>query len=125
MNTVFRAEFYTPSYPAFTSLTLTPTTEIELNPTVPSLCSIATGIADNIEANFNIYPNPIQNGNDLTIELNSTKDFQVELVNSIGQQIYFTTIFKQSNLSVLRLPYMIAGIYFLKINSGPDFYYRK
>ncbi|MBP6184232.1 MAG: aryl-sulfate sulfotransferase [Saprospiraceae bacterium] len=125
LNTVFRAEFYTPSYPAFTSLTLTPTTEIELNPTVPSLCSIATGIADNIEANFNIYPNPIQNGNDLTIELNSTKDFQVELVNSIGQQIYFTTIFKQSNLSVLRLPYMIAGIYFLKINSGPDFYYRK
>lgn len=124
-NTVFRAEFYPTTYSAFTGLTLIPTTEIELNPIVPSLCSNTTSISQNLEVNFKIYPNPLQGRRDLTIEFSSTNDFKVEFVNLIGQQLYFTTLSKQSSKSILRIPNVISGVYFLKINAGANFYCKK
>lgn len=124
-NTVFRAAFYPPTYSAFTGLTLTPTTEIELNPTVPSLCSFTTGIAENVETNFNVYPNPIQNGSEFIIEFNRDKNFQVEIFNSFGQQVYCSPISKPNSKSVIKTSNLNTGVYFVKISFGDSSYSKK
>ncbi len=125
LNTVFRAVFYLPTYSAFNGLTLTPTKEIELNPTVPSLCSKTNGITKSVEANFKLYPNPFQSGSELIIEFNNDKDFQVEIFNSFGQRVYFSLVNKQKNKSTITTSNLNVGVYFLKLNSGDVTFSRK
>ncbi|MBK9982169.1 MAG: T9SS type A sorting domain-containing protein [Saprospiraceae bacterium] len=116
LNTVFRSPFYEPTYSAFTSQTLTPGNEIELNPTVPSLCSLATGFQEISNEIFSVYPNPIAGSGTLEIEYFAKENYTVELFNTFGQILFTKEFFKNTNKTSIDLPDLKQGIYFLKCN---------
>ena len=71
-----------------------------------------TGVAENQNANINVYPNP---ANDvLTINVNSN-NFKYQLINSLGQVVRSGNA---SNKAVIKVGDLNKGIYFLNINAG-------
>ena len=120
LNTVFRAEFYSSNYSAFNNLTLSSTSEIEINPIVPSLCTL-TGIDETITLDFKIFPNPLTNGTELNIEFSNAKKIQVELLNLMGQTIFS----KQFNQTNILIPNVMSGVYFVRINYENQVYTQK
>jgi hypothetical protein len=117
LNTVFRANFYPPDYSAFTGIALTPSTEIELNPTVPSICSSVTTIDETMPRTLSIYPNPIQSDAALTIEHDFQGDFQINMFDMSGKLVFYKEILNANNISTIDLPSLKKGVYFLKISS--------
>ena len=120
LNTVFRASFYPPTYSAFTGLSLTPTTEIEANPTNPSLCSLALGFKEVINDFFSIYPNPIGSSGTLVIDFLATENYKAELFNPVGQIIASREISAHTNKTTIDLPNLEQGVYFLKCTNGKN-----
>ncbi|MDZ4668752.1 MAG: hypothetical protein SGJ00_12855 [bacterium] len=59
-NLVFRADYYPISYPGFIGKTLTPLGEIELNPSVPSICNplLSTTQIESPKNSITLFPNP-------------------------------------------------------------------
>jgi hypothetical protein len=110
-NPVFRAEFYKPSYSAFTGKNLVSLGEIELNPTAPSICSTITNIEEFQEgSNENIlFPNPVSDK--LVIKTNS-QNFQIELYNQLGQ-----LMLSEINRSIIDVSHLSVGINYVKILS--------
>lgn len=113
-NPVFRAEFYSPSYPAFTGKNLVSQGEIELNPTVPSICKNLTK-SKAVQAGSDqifLFPNPVSD--QLTIKTNS-QNFQIKLYNQLGQ-----LLMAEANQSVIDVSHLSLGTYYVKILSEND-----
>jgi Arylsulfotransferase (ASST)/Secretion system C-terminal sorting domain len=113
-NPVFRCEFYPPSYPAFIGKNLVSLGEIELDPTVPSICNTLTNIEDFQEGNnvIILFPNPVSDK--LTIKTNS-QNFQIKLYNQLGQ-----LMLSEANASIIDVSHLSVGIYYVKILSEKD-----
>ena len=120
LNTVFRFQFYAPTYPAFTSLTLTPGNEIELNPSIPSMCSLASGVQEISSEIFSVYPNPINGSGTIVIEYSAKENYTAELFTTTGQIIFSKEISKNNNMATFDLPDLKQGVYFLKCMGGEN-----
>ncbi len=70
------------------------------------------GITTNEAHQIKIYPNPVKDI--LTIETNSTAKQTLEIINLVGQTIYNTNIYKNTNVDVSHFP---KGIYILKLTT--------
>jgi hypothetical protein len=110
-NPVFRCEFYPPFYPAFLGINLVSLGEIELNPTIPSICSSLTNVKDLPEGGYEIrvFPNPVSDR--LSIKTNS-QNFQVRLYNQLGQ-----LLISEENEAILDVSHLSFGIYYVKVLS--------
>lgn len=108
-NPVFRSEFYTPNYSAFIGKNLVSQGEIELKPTLPSLCSKLTDIGelDQENDNISIFPSPITDK--LTIKTNS-ENFQVSLYNIQGQ-----LLLTEDNKKSIDVSHLSLGFYYIKL----------
>ena len=113
-NTVFRCNFYSPTFPGLIGQTLTPLGEIELNPIVPSICDSLMNEIDEItfSNSISIYPNP---SNNFIYISKAENNFEVEIINTLGKS---ESIFK--NTSTINVSNLSGGIYFLKINSDKN-----
>ena len=80
-------------------------------------CISAVNSSD-ITKKVSVYPNPATN--EITIDIDITGDFYVELVNAKG----FTVIVVQ-NQNVINISGLVPGIYFLKLMSSNTTYYKK
>jgi hypothetical protein len=108
-NPVFRCEFYLPSYSAFIGKNLVSLGEIELNPTIPSICSSLSDINDLQQGDDKtiVFPNPVSDK--LIIKTNS-QNFQIQLYNQLGQ-----LLLSKQNESVLDVSHLSLGMYYVKI----------
>lgn len=113
-NPVFRCEFYLPSYSAFVGKNLVSLGEIELNPTVPSICSSLTKVEDLQQGDDKIivFPNPVSD--QLTLKTNS-QNFQIKIYNQLGQ-----LLLSETNESILDVSHLSFGIYYVVILSEKD-----
>ena len=81
-----------------------------------------TGInADEIADNLSVYPNPVNNQMEISMDIYDTADYTITLTNSLGQQV---AVIHQGELvagaNTLRydMESLEAGVYFLNIQSG-------
>jgi hypothetical protein len=116
LNTVFRAAYYPVTYSAFSSVTLTPTNEIEINPTSPSLCSVATNIHEQENNSFTMYPNPINANGLLEIETTYHKNYTLEVFNLVGQSFIKKEISVGNQKTTLELNNLKPGIYIINMS---------
>jgi hypothetical protein len=113
LNTVFRANYYAPEYSAFSDKILIGTTEIELNPTSPSVCISLSSVEVNTSKVFNFYPNPIQGNESINIEHNFQFDFEIKLIDITGKTIFYQDVLSSTKTVVIDFPVLKKGIYFL------------
>ena len=76
-------------------------------------CYSGLSIEDFNENNVNLYPNPVKNN--LTIELKSNVDTNIEIYNILGKRVLKNLINKTSNLNLQDLK---TGIYIVKITQN-------
>ena len=76
-------------------------------------CYSGLSIEDFNENNVNLYPNPVKNN--LTIELKSNVDTNIEIYNILGKRVFTNLINKTSNLNLQDLK---TGIYIVKITQN-------
>ncbi len=110
-NVVFRCEFYPTNYPAFVGKNLTSLGEIELNPTVPSICSALTSSSElyDKDSEVSLFPNPVVD----RLEIKTTiENFQIDVCNQVGQ-----LMLSENNPSVIDFSTFSSGIYFIKISA--------
>lgn len=112
-NSVFRCNYYPSSYPGFIGQTLNPLGEIELNPTVPSLCSnvLSTPQITNEENIISVFPNP-SSGILNIISENNIDDLKI--TDIFGKEIYHLTPNDQNVVLQLKS----KGVYFVTILSS-------
>ena len=82
---------------------------------------VSTGLNEDIESNFAIYPNPVSS----SISLQSQLDFrnaEIKIFNLMGE-----TVFIQTNMGVATLDVaaLNSGIYFLQIRTNNKFFSQK
>ena len=111
-NLVFRCDFYPPNYAGLAGQALTPQGEIELNPTVPSICDIALAAPDknNAEIESMVYPNP--SGDVIFIQSKANEEFNMEITDEFGR-----IVLQASHQSCLNISDLSKGIYFLKLSN--------
>ncbi len=83
-------------------------------------CSTTTGIttSSNSKSELQVYPNPANT--EIYINLHSKNNFEIEILNTLGEIIINTK--NQSKIDITNLP---NGIYFIKIKQGDNFYTQK
>ncbi|MFK7920655.1 MAG: lamin tail domain-containing protein [Bacteroidia bacterium] len=88
-----------------------------MTPTFSSSNSgLLTSVAGELgQIQLRIYPNPLSEERLLFIELDDKADFQVELLNPLGQTVAQNQ-FKRSAKLQWQLPQLSAGIYYLRID---------
>lgn len=69
------------------------------------------------QSNIVIYPNPSNGIINLEFSISENKNYQVEIINQLGQQVYSET-FISPNHHIINLENKSNGIYFLKISNG-------
>jgi len=79
------------------------------------------------EFNFNIYPNPANDfvNIELPDENNEFNDVTVEIVNPIGQILYFGNLIKSNHTQIIDVSDYNNGIYFCKLQSGQESIVKK
>lgn len=111
-NQVFRCTFYPTTYMGFNGHALTPSAEIEGNPTNPPLCqttALATTTA--LAKTAVLFPNPAAENAMLNLTGFTNINLSAMLVNLMGQQVWQQQITSSTqNISLAKLP---AGVYFL------------
>ena len=114
-NLVFRCNFYESNFPGFSGHSLVPQGEIELNPTVPSICDNLPNAVETF-ANSNtilIYPNPFSN--QLVLQCLTNENFTLTLRDTQGQRILQQTC---SNSTTLNTAQLADGIYFYELRNS-------
>lgn len=77
-----------------------------------SCVSIATtGISQNDIVNFSVYPNP--NNGEFTVKLNNNNLMNIEVVNTVGQVVYRSTI--NNSLANINLQSVAKGSYIIRV----------
>lgn len=114
-NLVFRCNFYEANYPGFTGQTLNPQGEIELNPTMPSICDTVMNLdLVSVENGFTIvYPNLFSS--QLTFSLTDNEQTTISLYNIHGQYVLQETF---SNSTTINTELLVNGIYFYELRSN-------
>lgn len=114
-NLVFRANFYKKDYAGLVGQTLTSLGEIELNPSVPSLCStiLRTNDIHHTHETVQVYPNPVSDI--LHVSVEETADFTLELTNAQGK-----TLLIDRNNSQIDFSSYQQGLYFLRLRTNND-----
>lgn len=114
-NLVFRCNFYEANYPGLFGQALTPQGEIELNPTIPSICdTLLNAIEMFTDNNFvNVYPNPFSNK--LTFSLAANEQVTVLLYSFIGQHVWQQSF---ANSTIIDTDQLADGIYFYELRSN-------
>lgn len=110
-NPVFRCEFYPPLYPAFIDKNLVSLGEIELNPTVPSICSSLSAVQNSNQENdkISVFPNPV--ADELSVKVGN-RSFQIKLYNQQGR-----LLMSQENESIIDVSQLSPGMYCIKVLS--------
>ncbi|MCF8465292.1 MAG: aryl-sulfate sulfotransferase [Flavobacteriales bacterium] len=110
-NLVFRANYYPSNYAGFAGQNLISAGEIELNPTVPSLCDVVQNSSEieQAEPNVLVYPNPVSDV--LYIESNGAAIHSIELTDMLGKTVYVAQSISQLNVSLLP-----KGVYSLSVH---------
>ena len=68
-----------------------------------------------IDTNFNVFPNPVKNTNEVTIKTSENIN-SILLFNTLGQQILKITNTEQKNYT-LNLSEVSKGMYIIKVNN--------
>lgn len=107
-NNVFRAQKFSPDYPAFLGRDLTPGDPIEINPDLSACESL--GLDEFAEINLKVYPNPATT----VIYVSSKDDIEfIEIYNSLGALV--TSNVNSKSIDIRNLS---KGIYLMKLSSG-------
>ncbi len=109
-NLVFRANFYPPTYAGFDGQNLVSMGEIELNPTIPSVCDIVQSTAEpnGRESSVSIYPNPTSGL--LNIDCKGLNPIRIVLTDLFGK-----TILMAENKTQLDVSFLPHGVYSLSL----------
>ena len=95
-----------------------------LYPYFATNCQLITSINPMIDTQINnntsIYPNPTKDN--LTIEIASTKEQKIEILNLIGQTIYTSVITKKAIVKTSAFP---VGVYFIKLSTDKETVVKK
>jgi len=110
-NLVFRCTYYPTDYPGFSDHVLTPMGEIELSPTIPSICTLLSNDEETAINTISIYPNPVVSV--LTINGINLTDFTYEITGATGRSIMSGQ--NKMEIDVSDLP---NGTYFITIVSN-------
>ena len=116
LNTVFRGAFYDPSYPAFVGQSLLPMAEIEINPIIPSLCTIAQ-VDEICVSKVEIFPNPIKNEAVLTVKRPVKGPFSVSLMNGVGKMCFEQQFTELGGSITVQFPKLFPGVYYLMLEN--------
>jgi hypothetical protein len=111
-NLVFRCNYYSANYSGFSAQTLTPLGEIELNPSVPSICNSLPNTVDTFSYNdlLTFFPNPFST--ELTFSLNDQESTILSLYDLLGKKVLQQTFATTVTISTEQLT---DGIYFYEI----------
>lgn len=113
-NSVFRCALYDSSYSAFAGQTLTPGTEIELNPTSPSLCSQVVTPVSSVYINIaEVYPNPVNNV--LHIKSVQPEANAIQLFTMDGKLLSENRLIGEGDIDLSLVP---SGVYLAKVSNG-------
>ena len=112
-NLVFRSNFYKPNYPGLSGQNLTSMGEIELNPTIPSICSTIINTSSQIVTaeSLVVYPNPFSEL--INIDFSTTNNFDIVILDSKGK-----TVLNACNKQKIDTYILPAGMYFLSISNS-------
>ncbi len=82
--------------------------------------ALTVGINEPATSNlpFNLYPNPSNGIINLDFNNVGNKDYQVEIINQLGQQVYSETLNSSANQHSINAENFQSGIYFLKLSDG-------
>ena len=91
--------------------------------TATTSCFNATSITENTLTDaLTIYPNPAQNVVSINFELQTLEDVNINIINSLGQQVHTSTfnnhigtLYQEVDLSSFP-----EGLYFVKIITGGE-----
>lgn len=76
--------------------------------------TLSTGSFDRMGMGLNIYPNPVRNGNAVTIQTNGSESLQVAVYDILGKQVISRTVTNNTlNISSLK-----AGVYLVQVTDG-------
>ena len=81
------------------------------------LISGTTGISNTNQTFLSVYPNPANTEINISLAIN---DFDVEIINTLGE-----TILMERNKKRINVSGFSKGIYFVKVNDGDKFYSQK
>ena len=112
-NLVFRCNFYTEDYPGLSGQPLTPQGEIELNPTVPSICSMLSVSEEQLNGSITLSPNPFTN--QLTLRYTGSGHAAFILYDLLGGQVLQESI---ANFTSIKTSELAGGIYFYEIRNA-------
>ncbi len=80
---------------------------------------IPSGISNDLgKKTISVYPNPFEN--EINIKLNSTNDFSVEILNTLGENVFYAH--GQSKVNTSKLA---NGIYFIRVKQDNDLFMQK
>ena len=92
-------------------------TELEVTLTVVD----DSGIEDNLEESFSIYPNPTTGKFAVTFDLNKPREMTIEVVNIVGEKVLVKTLVDVQNQSFeFDINSVADGVYFVVIRSEDE-----
>lgn len=85
--------------------------------------SIPTAISSISSSSFNVYPNPLASGSELTLDFGSKVNGNIEIFDIDGKLSYKSSIVDQSKTNIATS--LKRGMYLMKINQGSTSYSQK
>jgi hypothetical protein len=117
-NLVFRANFYPSNYAGLSGQSLVPMGEIELNPTIPSICELvqSSNSIENSEIIVSVYPNPFAESTTISYENREQKNALLTICTLTGQQV--KSISNSTGKIYLNREELPAGVYFYQLRTA-------
>lgn len=89
---------------------------------VTAIIDQITGLNQNQEMNFEVYPNP--NKGSFVIKLNASQDATISLCNILGETVFEQTILNSSSL-LMNATDLEKGLYYVKVQTQKSSYVKK
>ncbi len=83
--------------------------------------SMSTGVDDNYKPVYNVYPNPVNTNEELTLNFDNSKIKTIEIYNSNPQLIHQQMI-KENSFKYI---FEKSGLYLIRISEGTETYFKK
>ena len=80
-----------------------------------------------VEARVTVYPNPTSENANVAITLTKSEEVKLELINALGQTVYFNSSKMSVGQNRVKLPVanLSGGMYFLNLTNGDEVIVKK
>jgi hypothetical protein len=77
--------------------------------------------------NFNVYPNPVRDNLNISLNLNRSGNVSVEIFNILGSRVYFNELGNRSDMimETINVSWLPQGTYILNVRTSDDIITRK